>query len=974
MPAPSSSTTITTTSLDAAHQVVLALVDTFEKNQAHYLTPTYSEAALRQDFLDRLFIALGWDVTHDTQTNPAEQEVKIERGVSVGTAQKRADYAFYLLPNYRDVRFYVEAKKPSVDLDTNADAHFQTLRYGWNSNTPLAVLTDFEQFHILDCRAIPNIDTALKRIHKKFRYTDFKDKEKFAEVYWLFSREALASGAHDRYVAELPKPKAAGKQMGLLRAGMQRVDESFLAELEQHRETLAKSFKRDNPALDGFELTEVTQRVLDRLVFLRFLEDKLIETEISVNEIANSAAPWAAFVKESRRLDTRYNGVVYKPHPLIDAPSKFKTDDADFKAVCDALSDKHSPFNFDVIPIHILGSIYERFLGKVITTTDKRAKVEEKPEVRKAGGVYYTPEYIVRYIVDQTVGAQIEGKTPEQIAKLRFADIACGSGSFLLGVFDVLLRYHTRWFNQHPERAEKAGCAKTDEGAYRLSLKQRQSILLNNVFGVDVDQQAVEVSQVSLYLKLLEDETTSSSNQYALAFKEALLPALGQNVVCGNSLIGTDILDGQMFPREEERALNAMDFEAAFPAVMRQGGFDAVVGNPPYGAELIEHALTYVRNLYGTASANSDTFGLFIEQSIRLLKPSGLFAMIVPTGWYSGSKSSKLRRFFAMNTDPSVFVNLPYDVFKDAWVDTTVFVTQKRKEMTQWPRIEPAKVFLKTFPKKHSIQDASEFHVGLQEAEITGWFLDGTDEFFTYSDTGTTVLMNKIGKVSKPFSELADIQRGVTPFDLQEVSFHKNCRFAFDGTIRRYTIDYEPSKFVRYDETLAEFKPSRYFEGERLLLRELISRQFRLQAMFVDQDFVTNKSMQSILALRDGVSIKYLLGMLNSRLLSWYFLTRSNVGQRDDFPKIVLKETRSLPIRPINFADPTEKAQHDKLVQGVDDMLKAKQELAAARSERDTDYYTRRCDQLDRQIDTLVYALYGLTDAEIALVEGRKDE
>ncbi|NJM40758.1 MAG: N-6 DNA methylase [Anaerolineae bacterium] len=907
--------------------------------------------------MDRFFVALGWDVTHDQQTNPAEQEVKIERGVSVGAAQKRADYAFYLKPNYRDVRFYAEAKKPSVDLDTNADAHFQTVRYGWNSNTPLAVLTDFEQFHILDCRAIPNITTALKRIHKKFRFTDFKDKEKLAEVYWLFSREALASGAHDRYVADLPKPKATGKQMGLLRAGVQRVDEAFLSELEAHRETLAKSFKRENPELDGFELTEVTQRVLDRLVFLRFLEDKLIETEISVGEIANSPSPWASFVKESRRLDARYNGVVFKPHPLIDAPSKFAADEDDFKSVCHALSAKQSPYNFDVIPIHILGSIYERFLGKVITTTDKRAKVEEKPEVRKAGGVYYTPEYIVRYIVDQTVGAQIEGKTPEQIAKLRFADIACGSGSFLLGVFDVLLRYHTRWFNQNPERAEKAGCARTDEGgdgriAWRLSLKQRQGILLNNVFGVDVDQQAVEVSQVSLYLKLLEDETTSSSNQYSLTFHEALLPSLNKNVVCGNSLIGTDILDGQMFPREEERALNAMDFEAAFPEVMRRGGkggFDAVVGNPPYGAELYTHAQLYVRSIFTTASAVIDTFGLFIEKSIRLLKPSGLVAMIVPTGWYSGPKSSKLRRFFVTTTDPKIFVNLPYDVFKDAWIDTTVFVAQKRNEASDWPRSEQAAVRLKTFPKRHAIQEVSEFFDDVHEAEMTSWFAGGNDEFFTYSDTSTTEIMRKIASVTKPFSELADIQRGVTPFNLQSAKFHPNCRSAFDGTIRRYTIDYEPTKYVRYDETLAEFKPSRYFEGERLLLRELISRQFRLQAMFTNQDFVTNKSMQSILALKDGVSIKYLLGILNCCLTSWYFLTRSNVGQRDDFPKIVLKETRSLPIRPINFADPADKAQHDRLVQLVDDMLKAKQQLAAARSERDIDYYTRRCDQLEHE-------------------------
>ena len=489
--------------LDSAHAAVIALINTFQQNQSRYLAPNYQEAEVRKDFIDKFWKALGWDVDHDEQTNPAEQEVKIERGVAVATAQKRADYAFFLQPNYRDVRFFVEAKKPSVELNQNADAYFQTVRYGWNANTPLAVLTDFEQFHVLDCRAKPDIRTATQRAHKTYRYTDFLARETFAEVYWLFSREALASGAFDRYITTLPKPKDAAKQYKLPVKGFQAVDESFLAELEQHRETLAKAFKRDNESLDGYTLTEVTQRVLDRLVFLRFLEDKLIETEISVDGIAKNSAPWREFVDESKRLNARYNGAVYKPHPLIDS-ARFSVNSADFAEVCRALSSAHSPYNFNVIPIHILGSIYERFLGKVIVATDKRARVEAKPEVRKAGGVYYTPEYIVRYIVDQTVGKQIEGKTPAEIAKLRFADIACGSGSFLLTVFDTLLRYHTRWYNEHSDKAERAGCVPTDDGAWRLSLKQRREILLNNVYGVDIDAQAVDVTQVSLYLKLLE--------------------------------------------------------------------------------------------------------------------------------------------------------------------------------------------------------------------------------------------------------------------------------------------------------------------------------------------------------------------------------------------------------------------------------------------------------------------------------------
>ena len=146
-------------------------------------------------------------------------------------------------------------------------------------------------------------------------------------------------------------------------------------------------------------------------------------------------------------------------------------DDDAFAGICESLAHVNSPYDFNAIPIHILGSIYERFLGKVIVATDKRVRVEEKPEVRKAGGVYYTPEYIVRYIVENTVGKLIAGKTPDQIAEMRFADIACGSGSFLLGVYDLLLTYHGHYYNDNPGKARKGDCIERDGKLY-LSLQQ----------------------------------------------------------------------------------------------------------------------------------------------------------------------------------------------------------------------------------------------------------------------------------------------------------------------------------------------------------------------------------------------------------------------------------------------------------------------------------------------------------------------
>jgi len=237
---------------------------------------------------------MGWDVNHDEQTNPYEQEVEVERSVSAA-GQRRADYAFHLAPNYRNVRFFVEAKKPYGDIAT-ADNYFQTIRYGWNSETPLAALTDFKQFHILDCRYRPDIGTALGRYVAKYHYTDYFDHKKLAEIYWLFSREAVADGSLDKRSKELPKPHGKAFQRGLFAGGYQSIDESFLKELDEYRISLARTFKNKNPLLDGETLTELVQRTLDRLVFLRFLEDKGIEPQRIVDQFGDKGTAWEDFI------------------------------------------------------------------------------------------------------------------------------------------------------------------------------------------------------------------------------------------------------------------------------------------------------------------------------------------------------------------------------------------------------------------------------------------------------------------------------------------------------------------------------------------------------------------------------------------------------------------------------------------------------------------------------------------------------
>jgi hypothetical protein len=976
-------------SLASFKTIVEKLIRRFESDRAYYVSKSYSEAQARVDFITPFFKALGWDVENEAGLPHHQREVVVERGESETTG--RPDYNFRIAGQ---TKFFVEAKAPSEALG-NPHHILQAKGYVWNTRSVFfVILTDFEEFRFYDASRQPDERNADEGQLLKLGWAGYLEN---AEKLWEFSRERVAAGSLDALLPKIRRAPHLRKQ----------VDDVFLDEMTGWREELAKDIHRQNPALTAKQLNEVVQRLLDRIVFVRIAEDRHV---IEKRQLAEVVEEWQTHGGKFpifdwlnalfRKINDDFNGEIFKPH----LSEGIQIDSEILARIIKRLYPPKSPYRFDVIGVELLGSIYERYLGNTIRLTPRQVRVEEKPEVRKAGGVYYTPKYIVDYIVKNTVGKIIEGKSPRQIERIRILDPACGSGSFLIGAFQYLIDYHTQWYLDHPEQEVRHAHPSFDfmrevrtdpDGLKRLSVYRKAKILRNNLFGVDIDPQAVEITMMSLYLKALEGE------QSQLPPKQHLLPELKYNIMCGNSLIGPDIYNqGVLFTDEERDRINAFDWNfvpegaglvtvgngrpqgtllqrkrpsgnglASIGQVMKNGGFDCVIGNPPYGALLTEAETKYLRSKYETATSELDTYGLFIEKAIGLCRPYGQVSMIVPTGWYSGAGFASLRRHVAGFTDPSVFINLPYDVF-EAWVDTTVFVAVKRAKPLDWPRHASCPVILKTFAKRHKIEDPTEFEEGTHAGEITSWFAEGADQFLTYADTATAALITKIQNRSKPLKDFADVQRGVTPFNLTEKAEHPRSRRAFNGAVRRYSFDPGNERYVRFDDSLAEPKPERYFMGPRILLRELISRQFRLQAVKVTEEFVTNKSMQSILPVAGGPDLNFLLGCLNSGLISWYFLRRSNIAQRDDFPKIVLKETRSLPIPPVDLANPADKARHDKMVGLVGCMLDLnKKKHSGKLAPSELDRLEREIASTDQEIDALVYELYDITDQERKIVE-----
>ncbi|HZH29915.1 MAG TPA: TaqI-like C-terminal specificity domain-containing protein [Pyrinomonadaceae bacterium] len=1010
-------------SFDEAFPLIRKLVQDFRQDEARFLSPAYNETAVREVFINRFWMALGWDVTHETQKNPHACEVSVEKNVNVEGRGKRADYSFAVAPNYRDVRFFVEAKKPSRRLD-NAQDYFQTIRYGWHARTPVAVLMDFEQFRVLDCRYKPDIDAVLQYgALEKFHYTDYADEEKFRRLYHLFSREDVARGSLEEYAASLAKPGRRGAQGALFAKGAyQSIDESFLQDLDGYREQLARAFKQGNPQLDGAQLTEATQRTLDRLVFMRFLEDKLIETDELVERFAASRAPWAEFVAASRRLDRTYNGIIFKEHALVDAPA-FRVDERAFAGICENLSHTRSPYDFNLIPIHILGSIYERFLGKTIVVDADGATVVEKPEVRKAGGVYYTPEYIVRYIVEQTVGKLIAGKTPEEIRPLRFADISCGSGSFLLGVFDLLLSYHAGYYNRNKRtRAEglKAGCTETDEGTLRLSLLQKRTILLNNIYGVDVDAQAVEVAQLSLYLKLLEAETTLTTRTHQLAFREALLPSLGRNIVSGNSLVDFDILSGHLFEPEAERKLNPMNFAQEFPAVMRDGGFDAIVGNPPYvRQELLGNIKPYLQTHYKTYHGVADLFVYFFERGLSLLKEDGVFGIIVGNKWLRANYGEPLRRwlkgqhidaiidfgdlavFQQATTYPCIIFlqnGKPNDVFSVAQIKTLNFETQSLAHYVQKHSYNVSQTGLDNagwsltdefsqalLDKLRSASLTLNKHVN---AQIYYGIKTGFNEAFVIDAAKREELIiedPQSADLIKPFLVGRDIKRYLQPSSDKFVLFtRRGVNIEQYPAIKKHLLDFKeqltPKPKGWKGQEWKGRKPGSYqwyeiqdtvdyyteFENTKILWPGISAE---VTAFALDEQGYYGNDNTQLIITQD----RYLLGLLNSRLLR-FVLTSICDKVQGGFYRLKISYIEQLPIRTINFSDAADRARHDRMVSLVEAMLGAKRQLAGAGTEAERNLYERKCAAIDAQIDALVYELYALTPQEIALVEASPDD
>jgi len=1010
-----------------APQKIHDLIARFERNREHYRAANYNETETRREFIDPFFKEMGWDVDNEQGYAEAYKEVVHETAVKVAGKTKAPDYAFRV---GGQTKYFVEAKKPSVNIKEDIHPAYQLRSYAWSGKLPLSILTDFEEFAVYDCRPRPAKND--KAAHSRVMYFTYDQYvEYWDEIKAIFSPEAIRRGSFDKYV-----------QDNKAKRGTAEVDDAFLADISGWRELLARNIALRNERMKPRELNFAVQRTIDRLIFLRIAEDRGIELYGRLRDTLKADGIYSELTRLFRLADQKYNSGLFhfKAEKGREEEDEWtldlQIDDKPLRTIIKNLYYPDTPFQFDMIPADILGQVYEQFLGKVIRlTASGQAKIEDKPEVKKAGGVFYTPTYIVDYIVAQTVGKLLDGRKlsgKKSAAKLSILDPACGSGSFLIGAYQYLLNWYLTQYKLQPDKWAKMKAAPifNSGGDWQLTIEERKRILLANIYGVDIDPQAVEVTKLSLLLKVLDGETAAVAVPKLLA--ERVLPDLSDNIKCGNSLIGPDFYDGQQFSlglldEEELYRINAFDWAAAFPDIVNWGGFDAVIGNPPYvDVKILGNDIKdALADRYDSATRRFDLYIPFVEKCLLLVQHTGLVSFIMPTMFMRRDYGIDLRKTILEHAGLECIVDFGTNqIFQRATNYVGVFTLKKGSARTDTDIIR----FDDYGFSGGEIQDA------LTSASITGvkkfmmpmahltsstdWYLRTPEEKYfidrlfngfspfekvlNYASEGIHSGKDAVFFVPRktadklhfenppvyPLAKGKDIHR----YDYIDIShFPNKVIYPYDLSLgvpltEQQLKNMAPQTWKYLENSRDSLKGRAYFDKSSKTWYELwCQRNPNLYTMpkiigpeiAKHGEFTLSKGLLFFNNKLKGItfkknvpeSIEYFLGLLNSKLLV-YVHRAIAAPKASNYFEVKTHTLKRLPIRRIDFQNKDSVAQHDQLVSLVKHILEINKRLAAARLPQEKTILQRQLAATDNQIDQLVYQLYGLTPEEIAIVEG----
>jgi len=913
---------------DKSKQQIKELVDKYINSKSKW--QKISESETKSKFLEPLLEYLGWDVKGDEFPDEVIKEERIQR--------KRADYTLRI---NGVSKLIVEAKAIKEDIEREDYAQ-QAITYAYNKAVSWAVLTDFEGLKIF---------YADEESTRPFRNIQLENIDSFEENFkdiWLLSKESFLSGELDK------KAEREGRRKRRINIG-----EQLFQDLNTWREILSKDIARNyGSKYQDYEIDELVQRIIDRLIFIRKTEDIEIEENQLLKLTRTSSKHYYKQLKIIfRYYNEQYNSKLFGEslEDVHECDEIGVSDDVILKVINGlyAPQGRFVKYNFAAIDADVLGNIYEQYLSHILKKTPKRAKLKEGRAHRKEQGIYYTPTFIVNYIVRNTVGEILKNKkvNPEKIYIL---DPACGSGSFLLKAFDFLNEYYNKKEGRtHQTQLDESGI-----------FTRKARILKQNIYGVDLDPKAVEIAQLNLLLKLAE--------------RKHRLPTLKENIKCGNSLIDDSEIIGD----------KAFSWNEKFKSIMADGGFEVIIGNPPWGADISITEKKYYGEKFGIRTQNINSFELFLRQSIKLLKEGGVIGFLIPRNFIRSSQYTEIRKVFLENF--IIHHILDFKKFPDVTQECVAIIASKRENYGKNKKYKnevdvgndrkvPQELFIKLPRNVFNLKlDKNGFNI-LKKIDIAkklGDIVD-IDRGEEISKKGGVIKCPYCGKWSfaskKDRKDCHSCEKSIIVENaLNDQIITKKKKESFSPILigedfSRYRI--LNRHYIDLNRDGIDFKPTNIYKSPKLIMMA-VSPIF-ITAYDENENIVLTKNNYSI-RVREEVDIdpKYLLAIFNSKLYRFYQENRYTLGA--EYTIFISQEY----LKEIRFLDPSnfnafQKSKYPSLIEKVDKMLLLNDRLNKI-GDKKTDERARiegEIKKTDAEIDELVYQIYGITNAEKKIIE-----
>ncbi|MBR1618770.1 N-6 DNA methylase [bacterium] len=991
------------------------------------------ETSLQGKFFSKFFCEiLGYTMQDDGQEVwTLKQEAKTE------VDGKEADGSLgYYSKTSAKTRCVIELKDAQCNLDSKQQSRE-------SKQTPVEQAFQY-LYKFADCDWVIVSNFRYTRLYHKSKgqtaYEEFDilnlhEEKEFKRFYYCLCKENLLN-------------ENSCSQMDLLikQSGEADIDitKEFYAEFKTVRKILFEHIIENNPNFDKKLLLEKTQKLLDRFIFIFFCEDtagllphntveniyKMAQNSFSLSECKiweQFRGLFVAIDKGNNNVNppiNAYNGGLFAYDEILD---KLIIKDEMFTHIKElARYDFESDLN-----VNILGHIFEQSLSDLEQIKNELDGIQEdkKNSKRKKDGIFYTPEYITHYIVEETIGKYLE-ENPDKLETIKILDPACGSGAFLNQAHSFLLKQRQIQVEENIKNADKS---QLNLFKHTNQAEHDRSILLNNLFGVDLNKESVEITKLALWLK------TANS--------KCKLNNLDENIKCGNSLIDDENIAGD----------KAFKWENEYKDIMQNGGFDVIIGNPPYGASLNDESKQYMQLNYKDVIVRYlNTYNFFIKKSIDLLKEGGYLSFILPNTMLYQLEDKNTREYLLKNCEIKTIINLGDGIFDSADVPTCIFIVKKIKN-SDYQNYNYADLRIYKF---------SDIELDFNNY-VTSYNIDCTknDNFHCFGINDNFEKIYQKTNINKTINDIAEtVSQGIITggnpiyiFDdirkIQDTNIDKELLKPIlrGENIFKYLYEYKNSKILyvnkftdinnypntlkyleQFKEKLSQKRETKkgtlpywslwwartedLFNGEKILLRQTGDR---LIATYDIKNYFALDSLL-ILKLMPNQNYKYILTLLNSKLLQYIYTNITQESGRT-FAQVKATNIKRLPI-----PNATEEQQNslsqkaDRMIElnkslkeesqkaielieleykpkkvsqnlmsfytlglnpFIEELEKQGVKLSLTQKEDLISWYKTKSDQLnkikseidtlDRQIDQEVYKLYNLTPEEIQIIEGQ---